>query len=289
MVSWETTLDMKLGILLKFIIVSSLLISAAAADDLAGPLFEPGEKLHYKAYVFGWFPIGDAWFDVSKTWYEGKEVYRIDARALGHYIIYTLDIRLQSTIDAGSLRSLYFHRRQVGSEKWEYEVVFDREARRGTYRRKKGDFKTVEEMDVAEWDEPKSFPFEGDLNDILYTAYFARDIGDKVGTSRNYYLVEKDYVWKVLVTIVEEKVLDLGKAGKFDAIRLAVQPDYSKDKETEKDFAGLFGVEGSLILWVDKKTRVPLIVQGRVPFVSVIRPTITVKLQDYTLPELQPR
>lgn len=263
------------------IIAAALLLSTNSPQTA---LFTPGERLHYRGYVLGWIPVGDAWFDVNRTMYEGREAYRFDARAYGHYVIYTLDIRLTSIVDAASLRSLRFWRREVGTEKREYEVVFDRKAMEGTYRRKKGRFSTVEEMDEAPWEKGSTFPIHDMVNDILFTLYFARDIGDEVGKSEHYWFVEKSYVWKTVVTVSGEKRLDLGRAGEFDALKVTIEPDYSAQPEKGEKFAGLFGVEGSLEVWVDRKTRIPLIVRGRVPFAYVLRPTVSVILQDYILP-----
>ena len=247
------------------------------------PLFSPGEHLHYRGYVFGYLPVGDAWFDVSKMTHKGRAAYRFDARASGHYVIYTLDIMLSSIVDAASLRSLVFRRREVGSEVREYQVVFDRKALKALYRRKPGKFTSVEKMDATPWEDRSTFPIGPDVNDILYTLYFARDIGGKVGNKKYYRFVEKTKIWKARVTITGEEKLDIGRAGAFDALKIAIEPDYTDDPGTGEKFSGLFGVTGSLEVWVDKETRIPLIVRGQVPFVYILRPTVTVVLQDYRL------
>ena len=270
--------------IIALFLASLLTLLAVHSDAPAAALFAPGELLHYKGYVFGWFPVGDAWFEVKEVQYKGEKAYRFDARALGHYVIYTLDIRLKSTVDPSTLRSLKFARRQVGSEKREYEIIFDRKALTATYRRKTGKFYSVKEMDAAPWETRSTFPINSKVNDILYTLYFARNIGDKVGNSNYYWFVEKDYIWKARVSVIGEKKIDLGPAGRFDALRIAIEPDYSEQKEKGEQFKGLFGVEGSLEIWVDKKTRIPLIIKGRVPFVYILRPTVSVILSDYSIP-----
>ncbi len=272
-------------VLITCLLLIHLALSGVHAEEPAAPLFSPGERLHYKGYVFGWIPVGDVWFETKEDKYGGKEIYRFDARAIGRYIIYTLDIRLSSIVDPLNLRSLKFKRRQVGSEKREYEVIFNRENLTATYNRKRGKFSSVEELDAAPFEKRSTFPIQDEVNDILFTLYFARNIGDKIGNSRHYWLVEKDYVWKVLVSVLEEKKIKLGTLGTFDALRIAIEPDYSEQKEKGVQFKGLFGVAGSLDIWVDKKTRIPLIVKGRVPFVYILRPTVSVILTDYSLPD----
>ncbi|MCX6353626.1 MAG: DUF3108 domain-containing protein [Candidatus Aureabacteria bacterium] len=247
------------------------------------PLFSVGERLHYRGYIYGWIPVGDAWFEVNRDVYRGISVYRFDARALGRYLIYTLDIRLSSFVGPNRLRSLAFRRREVGTEKREYKVIFDRKNQQGIYRRKPGTFTSVEEMDAAPWETRSKFPLSGEVNDILYTLYFARNIGDKVGDKRYYSFVEKDYIWKALVSITDEKRITIGRAGTFDALKIAIEPDYRDQPEIGENFSGLFGVQGSLELWVDKKTRIPLIVRGVVPFTYLFHPTVSVILRDSTL------
>ena len=261
-------------------LLASLLLASAPA---AAPPFSPGEKLHYKGYVLGWLPVGDVWFEVKKDTHAGKEVYRFDARAFGSYLVYTLDIRMTSLVDPVTLRSEEFRRREVGTEKRDNRVLFDRDRSKGTFLRKKGRFSSVAKMDAAPWERRAVFPIHGEVNDILYTLYFARGIGDAVGTRVNYWFVENRDVWKTRVTVAGEQKLPLGKLGTFDALEITIEPDYSKDENAGRKFSGLFGVQGTLNVLVDKKTRIPLIVSGELPF-AIFRPTVSVVLQDWSLP-----
>lgn len=263
--------------------VTLLLAMLLASAPAAAPPFAPGEKLHYRGYVLGWIPVGDVWFEVKKETLDGKGAYRFDARAYGSYFIYTLDIRMSSFVDAETLKSVEFRRREVGTEKRDHRVVFDRERAEGTFYRKRGRFPSVERMDAAPWEKRAVFPLRGEVNDILYTLYFARGIGETVGTRKNYWFVENRDVWKTLVTLAGEEKLPLGKLGTFDALKITIEPDYSEEKETGEKFSGLFGVQGSLRVVVDRKTRIPLVVSGELPFVG-FRPTVSVVLQDWSLP-----
>ncbi len=266
---------MKTGLLLL-----ALLLSSPRAD---APPLTPGEKLHYRGYVFGWIPVGDVWFEVGRETRGGAGLYRIDARAFGSYLVYTLDIRLTSLVDARTLKSVELRRREIGTEKRDHLVVFDRERREGTFYRKKGRFSSVALMDAAPWEKRAVFPITDEVNDILYTLYFARGIGDAPGTRGHYWFVENRDVWKTLVTVVGEEKLHLGKLGDFDALRIAIEPDYSEERETAANFSGLFGIQGRLRVMVERKTRIPLLVSGDLPFVF-FRPEVSVVLQEWSLP-----
>ena len=198
--------------------------------------------------------------------------------------MYTPDIRMTSLVDPETLKSVEFRRREVGTEKRDNRVLFDRDTSKGTFLRKKGRFSTVAQMDAAPWERRAVFPIRGEVNDILYTLYFARGIGDAVGTRKNYWFVENRDVWKTRVTVAGEQKLPLGTLGTFDALEITIEPDYSTEKDMGKKFSGLFGVQGTLRVLVDKKTRIPLIVSGELPFI-VFRPTVSVVLKDWSLPK----
>jgi len=95
--------------------------------------------------------------------------------------------------------------------------------------------------------------------------------------------VENRDVWKAQVTVAGEEKLPLGKLGTFDALKISIEPDYGEEEEKGRKFSGLFGVQGTLRVIVDKKTRIPLVVSGELPFV-IFRPTVSVVLQDWSLP-----
>ena len=73
-------------------------------------------------------------------------------------------------------------------------------------------------------------------------------------------------------------------AGTFDAVQIRLDPaPFPGEKVGEKKkrrFEGLFGLRGSIHLWVEKNTGVPVRIQGKLP-VGPIDLGIEVDLQSY--------
>jgi hypothetical protein len=105
----------------------------------------PGEKLHYKGYIFGFIPVGDVWMEVAEDALEGRDVYRISARGYGSSPFYTLDIRLTSYVDTATGLSIAYGDRQTGTEVRERALLFDRETGIVAYRKRRGPYETEEE------------------------------------------------------------------------------------------------------------------------------------------------
>ena len=71
--------------------------------------------------------------------------------------------------------------------------------------------------------------------------------------------------WNVRVRAKKQKKITV-KAGTFDAVQLLLEPlpgDSGKEKEK---FKGLFGLNGTIQIWVDRETRRPILIEGTLPF-----------------------
>ena len=79
--------------------------------------------------------------------------------------------------------------------------------------------------------------------------------------------VNDDHRWLVEVRQMQRKELTVTE-GTYDAIELSLTP-LASDGDTKKRFKGLFGIHGTLRVWIDSVTRKPLLIQGTLP-VSVL-------------------
>jgi len=79
--------------------------------------------------------------------------------------------------------------------------------------------------------------------------------------------INDDHRWLVEVHKLQQRELTVAE-GTYDAIELSLTP-IASDGDKKKRFKGLFGIHGSLRVWVDAETRKPLLIQGRLP-VSVL-------------------
>ena len=79
--------------------------------------------------------------------------------------------------------------------------------------------------------------------------------------------VNDDHRWLVEVRQMQQKELTISE-GTYDAIELSLTP-LASDGDTKKRFKGLFGIHGTLRVWIDSVTRKPLLIQGTLP-ISVL-------------------
>ncbi len=175
-----------LGVLIGFI--AFLLCPGVDGENGRGPdggsvaqRLVPGEKLHYKGYIFGFVPVGDVWMEAAEGTREGRDVYLISARGYGSCPFYTLDIRLTSYVDRATGLSLAYGDRQTGTEVRERALLFDRGKNVAAYRKRRGPYETEEEMDAAPWYTRNETAVPEGTNDVLNSLYYARSIGDEVG------------------------------------------------------------------------------------------------------------
>jgi hypothetical protein len=75
-------------------------------------------------------------------------------------------------------------------------------------------------------------------------------------------------VWQLTLRRGESKRLDTGKAGIFEVIEVVLEPGpYPGESfaKKAKEFEGVFGIKGSMHLWVDKRTGITVRIQGDLP------------------------
>ena len=102
--------------------------------------------------------------------------------------------------------------------------------------------------------------------DMISALFAARNCDFDVGASFVVPLVQARDRWDVTVTVAKEERIKV-KAGTFDCVQVILQPKNVGDRKNVKGkFAGLFGIKGSIKIWVDRKTRIPVRILGTIPF-----------------------
>ncbi len=100
--------------------------------------------------------------------------------------------------------------------------------------------------------------------DLLATLYLARSLPLVVGADPQRVLVvsDKDLWWVDIRTLAEQDIEV--PAGTFRAKRIVLDAT-AVNPGTESKFEGLFGIKGSIELWVDAQKGFPVRIQGVVP------------------------
>ena len=238
-----------------------------------------GEKLTYKAYAVGILPIGTVTQETFTSNFEGRTTYCFTGRCYGNYLVYLADVRLAAQVARYSGESLFHDLEQYGAERRGRKLLFDRAQKKMTYTRLEKDKVTYKVRRVIDADH--------DVDDIFGGAFKVRArLGSEIGDATEVKLVETDKIFHLRVEVVEKTILDLGEAGRYHAMRVVITPLNLKKEEV---FKGLLELDKDVTIYLEEKTKTPLLISSTVPF-GFVRPRITVKLKNWeTVPDFEPR
>ncbi len=102
--------------------------------------------------------------------------------------------------------------------------------------------------------------------DMLSGVFLARTSAFKKGASFIVPVIEDRDRWAVTILCQKDERIKV-KAGTFDCVKIVLKPKNVGDrKDKEMRFSGLFGLNGTISIWVDKKLRIPVRILGHIPF-----------------------
>ena len=120
---------------------------------------------------------------------------------------------------------------------------------------------------------------------IFYDVGQGQGWNDMVEKTGEYLRMGVDRVWLLELKRGKEQRMDTGKAGVFDVVEVVLEPRPYPGETIGKDklekFEGVFGIQGSIHLWVEKRTGVVVRIQGDLPL-SVLTLGIDVVLDSYS-------
>ncbi len=256
--------------------ISSLFASLGVYASDVHPI---GEKLTYKAYAVGVLPIGTVTQETFTSNFEGRATYCFTGRCYGDYLVYLADVRLAAQVDRYSGQSLFHDLEQYGTERRGRKLLFDRMTRKMTYTRLEKDKVTYKVRRVIDAD--------SDVDDIFGGAFKVRArLGSNLGDSTEVKLVETDKIFHLRISVVEKTILRIKNVGDFHAMRVTITPLNLKKEEV---FKGLLELDKDVTIYLEEKTKTPLLISSTVPF-GFVRPRITVTLSDWQqVPGFEPR
>ena len=78
-------------------------------------------------------------------------------------------------------------------------------------------------------------------------------------------VLSKLHAWKLLLSRGVRKRQEV-RAGEFDSVLVVLEAQRPEGEEDDgRDFSGLFGIHGSISMWFDAATGVPVLIAGKVP------------------------
>jgi hypothetical protein len=102
--------------------------------------------------------------------------------------------------------------------------------------------------------------------DMLTAVYLARSLVIDGRDKVEFPLIDRDDLWHVQLTRGRSRRIET-PAGKFDAVEVELRtgpPEGSSPSESTK-FEGLFGIHGTISIWMDASSGVPVRIEGAVP------------------------
>lgn len=125
--------------------------------------------------------------------------------------------------------------------------------------------KKCKRAEHREWRDPHLRSTPQGTVDMLSAIFLARSLvadGIEVTT---FPMLDKTELWDVTLTRGEEMQVET-PAGKFEVTEVVLSTTIpeSEDRE-EEEFSGMFGIHGTIQIWVDSKTGVPVVIGGDLP------------------------
>lgn len=124
--------------------------------------------------------------------------------------------------------------------------------------------KKCQRMEHRVWRDPKTLEIPSDSLDMLSAIYLAREL-IRLGRSEiDFSLIDKDNVWYVTMRRGLARTRTT-PGGSFRCREVKFLPKPAKDKGEKSRFEGLFGIHGTISIWLHEKTGVPVEIGGMVP------------------------
>ena len=113
-----------------------------------------------------------------------------------------------------------------------------------------------------DWRKPTVQEVPADSVDMLSAIFLARSMVQSGLAEVNFPMLDKDRWWDVTLTLGAQKLL-VTRAGSFECRAVKLTPVLPSGKREK--FKGLFGIHGSLSIWLEKDTGVPVSIEGVLP------------------------
>ncbi|MEM7310585.1 MAG: DUF3108 domain-containing protein [Planctomycetota bacterium] len=256
-------------------------------SENADPLYVPrGEKLVFRVRVgVGGIdaPVGDVTMECGTEPYRESvlllgassgEAERESAwmrlRAKGDYQLFSMDAKVESHLHPVDWPRAVYNFQQTGSKNRRREVLIGRQGGEPFVRYRRDSDRNAPKG-TRIWKDPKERVLPVDALDMVSAAYYARSMAREDRLYLSFPVADKLDLWEIRLRRGKEGKQET-YAGTFDAVQILLDPrpypgEVPDDKTREKaeTFEGLFGIHGSIELWVERQTGVPVRIRGDLP------------------------
>jgi len=283
---------------------------AAAPATLPGPYrFEPGaevpalliprdERLVYHTYIDANIIsayVGDVTQTCTVTQQQPSilaaesapsagETASIKLFASGSYLWYELESTLETRILPQEWPRLFYQQVSKSSQTRRREVLLGQKDGKpvSSYR---GDTKKGAPEGTRIWRAAKERTVPEGTLDMLSAVLQARTLIREKLDSMTFPLIDTDRLWKLRLRRGEERRMETKDGVFFDVVEVVLEPEPYPDESLSakaQRFEGVFGINGSIHLWVEKNTGVAVRIQGDLPIGDVITLGVDVVLDSFS-------
>ena len=188
-------------------------------------------------------------------------------QAKGEYAWYSMDAAIETRILPQDWPRYSYRYTHDGSERRRREVLMGDVdgVWTGSYRK---DTRKGAPSGTRIWRDPKTREIPENTLDLLSAVYLARTMIQDDLSEIRFPLIDKLNLWEMRLSRGKRGRMET-KAGTFEVVEILLDPKPFEgeevDEEKAKKFEGLFGLHGSIHLWVQEETGVPVRIKGSLP------------------------
>lgn len=128
------------------------------------------------------------------------------------------------------------------------------------------------------WREPLRRNVPLGSTDMLSAVYYARALVREQRTEDEIIIVDKQRLWKVQLKTAGTKLIEV-PGGKTECVEVRLRSSVPEGEPSSKEgFQGLFGLQGTIRIWLDKQCGVPVKIEGEFP-ISLLSTELDVSVQ----------
>jgi hypothetical protein len=209
----------------------------------------------------------------------------IQLEAEGEYLGYSLKSLLETSILPQEWPRLYYKQSsesRKGTRRREVMVGQREGAPLSSYR---GDTSKGAPPGQRIWRAARERAVPAGTIDMLTAVFMARTLVRENADALSFPLIDTDRLWLLELSRSEERRMETA-AGTFDVVEVQLDPKPYPGEEVEekaKQFAGVFGIHGTIHLWVEKRTGIAVRIQGDLPIADgLITLGVDVVLKSYS-------
>ena len=130
--------------------------------------------------------------------------------------------------------------------------------------------KKCKKLEHRVWKDPLSRPVPLGTLDMLSAVYLARTLVKEGLENTTFPVIDRQKVWEVTLLRGKTKKIETD-AGTFDcqlvklSTKFLAEENEQEPEQNSSQFSGLFGIQGTIQIWMERNSGVPVLIEGELP------------------------